>query len=326
MGKPLDFWFTSNDSTNFEPFQLNLNPGIYLLEVWGAKGGDGHYGDTLKPGGNGGYSKGVLKINKTTKIFIYLGGKGQSIQDPIKILGGYNGGGYNYDVNTQGKKSSGGGGTDIRINGNSLYHRVIVAGGGGGGNAGSSYGYADGGAGGGEEGCKSPGHYSSNLNYHGDKADGSGGTQTDGGKMGIYHNKNERNIAPQPNGTFGYGGNIEADNALAGAGGGGWYGGGAGNGHDGAGGGGSGFVLNETTFVYVPKNYQLDSKYFLKNALTIDGNHSIPSFQEPGKSMIGNPDNGHARITLLENYTAIAYTPLYSSPKSKTYFQRFLFL
>ena len=318
-----DFWFTSDNSSFFKPYEEILEPGSYLLEVWGAKGGDGLWESTFKPGGNGGYSRGFLNLAEKTKIFIYLGGKGQTSRNEsstvaVKVLGGFNGGGYNYDTRPIDGKASGGGATDIRILEDSLYHRVIVAGGGGGANSGCSYGYADGGAGGGFEGCKSPGHYggcSGLIN----KTDGSGGTQISGGVMGLP--TSTINIAPQPNGTFGFGGNVEGHNILAGGGGGGWYGGGAGNGHDGAGGGGSGFALNNITYQYVPQNYKLNSKYFLNNAKLIDGEHEVPSFFGDGnKTMIGNPDNGHARISLIYPKT------LCIPRKPKTTLKRFLFM
>ena len=112
---------------------LELGPGIYRYEVYGAQGaGSG--------AGAGGRSFGTHTISSNTTLNIYVGGQN-----------GWNGGGaagrvtgvssyVNYGCN-------GGGASDIRIGGTSLDNRIIVAGGGGGGGYSSLGGY--GGAGGG---------------------------------------------------------------------------------------------------------------------------------------------------------------------------------
>ena len=106
--------------------------------------------------------------------------------------------------------SGGGGATDIRIEGNTLYHRILVAGGGGSGPrcdgscGASNIENAVAGSGGGIEGT------SSNV------VEGYGATQTSAGG----------------NGGFGYGESARNANdcgGIDGSGGGGWYGGGAGN-------------------------------------------------------------------------------------------------
>jgi hypothetical protein len=148
---------------------ITLPKGNYKLEVWGAQGGDS---SNIMYGGKGGYSYGNITLNQQTLIYIYVGGKGTShttINSSGKHDGGFNGGGSSYTSysSTNGTRSAGGGATDIRINNDSLYARVIVAGGGGG-----SYYYksgqaADGGYAGGENG--------------GDGLVGKGGTQNAGG-------------------------------------------------------------------------------------------------------------------------------------------------
>ena len=90
--------------------ELELPRGNYLLEVWGTSSG-----------GKGGYSKGVLRLKKDVILNCYIGGS------PVSRRKAFNGGGQS-DAG-----GSGAGATDIRINSNSLYSRVIVAGGGGGG-------------------------------------------------------------------------------------------------------------------------------------------------------------------------------------------------
>ena len=61
---------------------ISLLPGEYKLECWGAKGGDVTYYPTsynyIAEGGKGGYSTGVLTLNSSTTIYLYVGGKGTS--------------------------------------------------------------------------------------------------------------------------------------------------------------------------------------------------------------------------------------------------------
>ncbi|HCC07838.1 MAG TPA: hypothetical protein DEP72_06750 [Clostridiales bacterium] len=121
--------------------------GKYLLEVWGAQGGNGS-------GGTGGYSKGEITLAKNDILYVYVGGSN-----------GYNGGGSGH-----GRSSDvGGGGTDIRKGSTSIYNRIIVAGGGGG------IGPAYGGVGGGAIGGTGGDHFGT---------PGSGGTQSSGGYGG----------------------------------------------------------------------------------------------------------------------------------------------
>lgn len=109
--------------------EKNLAPGTYKLEVWGAQGGYrdydiSKYGKFIdymgsKYGGKGGYSSGTLTLFRDTPAFVYTGGFGKT--------SGFNGGGKtNTDIGI-----FGGGASDIRLNSDNLYARVIVAGGGG---------------------------------------------------------------------------------------------------------------------------------------------------------------------------------------------------
>ena len=88
--------------------ELELDKGEYLLEVWGASGG------TYKPsnvlGGAGGYAKGKLTVKEKTKVFVHVGSQGSNTSKEQGCNGG-------------------GGATDIRLNNDSLYARIIVAGG-----------------------------------------------------------------------------------------------------------------------------------------------------------------------------------------------------
>ena len=193
--------------------------GYYYLQVWGAQGGS--YNEEIAPGGNGGYSKGYIYLNAGDTLYINTGGKGgygTSNSSTATSGGGVNGGG-----SAGYRGGAGGGATDIRINQNDLYSRVIVAGGGGGSFYQSSSIYALGGAGGGVTGVAGE-HYNSSYAYY----SGKGGTQTAGGSGGTAEEKAYYGNA----GVFGIGGNTgtryQSTSIYSnGAGGGGWYGGGA---------------------------------------------------------------------------------------------------
>ena len=125
----------------------------YILEVWGAQGGNPT--TTKHPYGNGGcgaYAKGNYNINKDNSIYIAVGGKGansthEQVSPYYLVAGGWNGGGSNsapqgngegYDRNVS---SAGGGATSITTHDrgelcNFEDHKteiIIVAGAGGGG-------------------------------------------------------------------------------------------------------------------------------------------------------------------------------------------------
>lgn len=118
--------------------------GRYKFEVWGARGGQGRrYGDSYdnySTGGLGGYAWGEIYLDNTyTNLNIYVGGQGEmSYSSGTVKPGGWNGGGTSsgyYTDTIDLYLGSGGGASDIRINGTELADRVIVAGGGGGGGA-----------------------------------------------------------------------------------------------------------------------------------------------------------------------------------------------
>jgi len=56
--------------------ELSLLPGKYILKAWGAEGGRGLRSATIRNGGKGGYSVGTISLDKLTKAFIRVGGKG----------------------------------------------------------------------------------------------------------------------------------------------------------------------------------------------------------------------------------------------------------
>ena len=189
--------------------------GIYKVTLSGANGAKDA---SNSQEGLGAVITGDVELEKGTKLYIYVGGKGlgkgEYYNQKHKETGGYNGGGY---VAAGGTSGGGGGATDIRtINGmwnsnRSLHSRIAVAAGGGG--AGS---YNKGGDGGWDYGLP------------GTKGDVSGGNQTEGGGLGDYA------------GDFGKGGNNVGNDGAGG--GSGWFGGGAPIG-DFDGSGGSSFML-----------------------------------------------------------------------------------
>lgn len=261
-----------------------LPKGTYVLECWGAQGGNGN-GNTSYPGGKGGYSKGTITLNKKTNLYLYTGGQGLNgttyNSSGATTAGGFNGGG---SVNSLNSRGGGGGGTDIRIGTDSLYARVLVAGGGSGS---SGYVGVAGFAGGGISGKA----YGNTDSTTGTSYYGGGGSQTEGGAIAPYNG----NYATA--GSFGQGGNYNAkSNTYYGSGGGGgWYGGG---GAVGIGGGGSGYMYTASSASYYPSGCLLNSQYYLENASTLAGNTAFTS--PTGASETGHAGNGYIRITAIQ--------------------------
>ena len=261
-----------------------LPKGQYQLECWGAQGGNGS-GNTSQPGGKGGYSKGIITLNKKTNLYLYTGGQGLNgttyNSNGATTAGGFNGGGSATSINSRG---SGGGGTDIRIAVDSLYARVLVAGGGSGSN---DYTSLAGFAGGGISGKT----YNNQDSSNGGSWYGGGGSQTQGGAA----NTSYSNYTTA--GSFGQGGNYNSgSNTYYGSGGGGgWYGGG---GAIGVGGGGSGYMYTSSSASYYPSGCLLNSSYYLTNATILAGNAAFTS--PTGTSETGHAGNGYIRITVIE--------------------------
>lgn len=261
-----------------------LPKGTYVLECWGAQGGNGT-GNTSYPGGKGGYSKGTITLDKKTNLYLYTGGQGLGgttyNSSGATTVGGFNGGG---SATSQNSRGSGGGGTDIRIGTDSLYARVLVAGGGSGS---SGYVSVAGFAGGGISGKA----YGNTDSTTGTSYYGGGGSQTEGGAIAPYNG----NYATA--GSFGQGGNYTSGSSTyyGSGGGGGWYGGG---GAVGIGGGGSGYIYTSSTASNYPSGCLLDSSYYLIDAQTIAGNAAFTS--PTGTSETGHTGNGYIRITVIK--------------------------
>ena len=234
------------------PFEVRLDPGSYKIELWGASGGCNY-------DGKGAYARATIKTKYLTTYYLFIGSKG-TCSNTEKRIGGCNGGGDSYlGKERKAFSGSGGGSTDFRTS-KSLESRILVAAGGGGGiryeinNCGG-----DGG---------------SDVGYDGNgwsDTFGKGGTQSEGGKGGVFGNYEGGN------GTLLYGGNAVGDSYSGGGGGGGYYGGGGS--YESGGGGGSSFISEE-----------------LKGVLK--------SGKETFSSPLSGHENGHtgdgfARITLI---------------------------
>ena len=223
------------------PLSIELNPGIYSIQCFGASGGDTSEGK----GGYGAYVGGILKLLRKKTLYLYIGAEGHlDLGKPS-----YNGGGRGHlEMNEKYKGASGGGATDIRLINNSniegLISRIIVAGGGGGG---ISYGE---GSYGGDAGT-----------FEGDPGIISvfsddyivttplGGNQTSGGSAGhcLTYEYDSKDGYEGTDGSFGFGGNGPNKNYGAG-GGGGYFGGGGGsytNGKVTSGAGGSSYISGQ---------------------------------------------------------------------------------
>ena len=248
------------------PIETTFTPGQYMLEVWGAQGGS----FPSYPGGKGGYSRGFLNIKKSVKAFLYIGAEGTITPGKGMFSNfSFNGGGFGYGINNQ--ISSGGGGTDIRIESDSIYNRVIVSGGGGG--SSKAYSTCIGGAGGGEAGIVGE-------KCHPNCVVGSPGTQTSG--------------------NFWSGGNRTNHDGCGG--GGGFYGGNAGYGFETSGSGGSGFIFNSTNYQNaLNAKMKLNTRYFLKYGITLNGLSEFPS-PKSHQTETGHEGDGSIRITYFKDY------------------------
>ena len=141
------YQYPCTDESECYPYELEFIPGIYQIELWGAQGGDARYlnEDNFRPnsGGKGAYVKGTIEFQQKTKLYLYIGGKGedQKYTDSTQSKGGYNGGGKGgvetHDETYPESGAGGGGSTDLRLlkgeSEESLKSRIIVAGAGGGG-------------------------------------------------------------------------------------------------------------------------------------------------------------------------------------------------
>ena len=193
---------TFNYTRNIQEFIPTTNE-IHVI-AFGARGSYGNLGGGIP--GKGGMVSANLKVKKGVPLYINVGGiSNTSVGCDIKL---------------------GGQATDIRLNKDDIYSRILVAGGGGsvGGYNGQPYGddpHPIGGSGGG---------------IKGENSSGGGGAKNKGG---IAHKYSKFCIGN--NGIFGYGGIGNNICGCNGSGGDSWYGGASGT-NEGGGGGGSNYI------------------------------------------------------------------------------------
>ena len=245
--------------------QIELLPGIYLFECYGASGGGGNgasFHENYDAGGLGGYTSAIMAVLDTTIVYCYVGGAGYygaGTNQYGGMVGGWNGGG-NGGNSTSG---SGGGATDFRVVGgawndtNSLRSRFLVAGGGGGSDNKTDT-YGDDGSGGSGGGVESEGCWIS----------------------GVYHPEYR---ATQTTGyALGQGQHVSVNTDTGGAGG-GWYGGICSLNSNGGAGGGSSYIKGFPGCNTQYHDYQFNIEYRGSGHFEVGGN-------------LGN---GYAVITLI---------------------------
>lgn len=280
-------------SKNNNPKTVHLSPGTFLFQLWGAEGGSW---DSENYGGKGAYTDGIIKLEKRTVFYIYIGEKGTTHTGNVgSAPATFNGGGAGYLINTAGVLthygSSGGGATDVRTikgeswdSSESLESRIMVAAGAGG----ATYNIVN------DHKCKG--------GYGGSETGGDGVATGNGANIG-------KAIGGYQNNTGGIGGSGTACNGENGklgiggdggkcystsGGGGGYYGGGgsgvSGGNHE-CGAGGSSYISG-----FHPTDIK-DYKFF--KIQMISGNEKIA---EPnGTARIGHAGDGYARITQLNS-------------------------
>ena len=195
---------------------IRLSKGLYLLEVWGAEGGNCN----IKNNG-GGYSSGILTLQSEKELFACVGGKGE-FSKTTNPSGGFNGGASGKVGRAKGCSGGGGGATDFRLVVDSLDSRIIVAGGSGG--VGHYISFYKGGFGG--------GHTGGTSEYDLLRFAGTGGTDSAGGKGGYFDDYINNLFCNASDGSLQNGGDgCTASGASTGGGAGGYYGGGGGSGY-----------------------------------------------------------------------------------------------
>ena len=264
----LNFDYTGNEQL----YQIEC-PGKYKVEVWGAQGGNATYNTYSTNGGTGGYSIGHAVFKQNEKLYINVGGQGNSVNYQqssgtytFDDNFGYNGGGYAGIYTNNSAHAGGGGATHIAtrrglLSSLRLYKNtvLIVAGGGGGASAHSSYpDYSgDGGSGGGAVAGAGTTVNNKCYNY------GTGGTQNE---IGTYlpcssSGTTSRGETNPSAANFGLGSNYTGNGTnLSYAGGGaGWYGGQSG--WHGPGGGGSSYISSRLVDDAAMYGYNIEDAY-----------------------------------------------------------------
>jgi uncharacterized protein (TIGR02145 family) len=104
-------------------YTILLNPGVYTLTCYGAKGAN-----STAQGGYGGMVEGDYVTSAKVTAYVFVGGMGQ------RFNGAGSGGSVGSGIKSGAASgATGGGASDVRVKGADLGNRIIVAGGGGGG-------------------------------------------------------------------------------------------------------------------------------------------------------------------------------------------------
>ena len=269
--------------------------GNYKLELWGGQGGQVN---TSVYGGFGGYAVGNIYLRPKEKLYVYVGGQGQTgYGTNFTKPGGFNGGGTSSVTYNQSLYAGSGGGAShiatapgllstLSDNQSSI---IIVAGGGGGAGYYSSSNYGAGGCGGGFKGRNGSSYLKTNV--------GTGGTQTEPGYTSGY--------PAQGNGAFGQG--ASTSGSIYAAGGGGFYGGGLPASNANGAGGGSGYIAsarlnNKVMFCYgceessetSTKTINTAGSSSERNTAECSSGYALEPISKCAKE-----GNGHIRITYL---------------------------
>ena len=276
------------------PIKVNLKPGKYLFECWGA--GGNYYVNSNS--GKGSYTRGKIDLKSYQTFYLYIGSTNLGTQVDNISSGGYNGGGKAYYW-----ASPGAGATDIRLSKGiwndtlSLASRIMVAAGGGGAND-----NINGGDGGDLNGID--GSNTDCTTQCGAVASAFGATQSSGGK-GLV------------DGKFGQGGSFAyLTNEVDGAGGGGGYfGGGKAGGCEYSGAGGSSFISGHEGCIAIKEPNEKTSQIEMSTSsehysglkfydtVMIAGNKEIDS--PSGTKETGHKGNGFVRITKIGSIVMI---------------------
>ena len=268
---------------------ITIPKGKWKFELWGAGSGlSPFYGEGPELG-LGAYVSGLITLRNEVEWYAYVGGRGND-NSPRSGVGGFNGGGTGGDDINCGA-GGGGGATDIRLNKDDLYSRIIVAGGGG------------------SPGCyKKGGNGGSGGTIYGCNGISNEGKTAVGGKGADFTNFN----------LFGIGESGVSGNEGGAAGGGGYFGGYQGisinvaeTGGSGGGGGSSyvsGCDLCRTLEKgndgkpYLSGNIH-SSQYSFKSIQMIAGNDSLPSY--PSNEINYSPHISHGLIKISKEITKI---------------------
>ena len=265
--------------------QVKIPQGEWKFELWGAAGVSN---DATNPSGKGAYVKGVIKLREELDLFCYVGGQGKVAKGGVPGSGGFNGGCEGGKDTADGNSAAGGSGgaTDIRLQKDDLYSRIIVAGGGG--SSGFYFKSGKGGSGGTIVGL--PGSSNSDSSCKG----GLGG---DGKNLSL----------------FGVGQEGQPGNEAAGSGGGGYFGGYGGKAIEkaqtgsGGGGGGSSYVsgCNGCHTLYKDDTFHGSihySGYKFNHIEMYDGDSQLIPYKINGITYDPHITDGLIRISRFTNY------------------------